>query len=229
MKHKICFLVGVLFLNACGVELKDKEKAPQVVALAKPDYVIDEPLVLKEHTTLEVDRLVLTKNALIITEDKNLMINAKELVSEGAVIRNFAEGQRAFWEAQGRNGGNITITVHHGSGNLQVLLKGEDGGPGKHGLAIDHHPGCSGTSGANGGNSGSLVATIVDNNGFNLSYQNDISLAGPAGVKGKVFWGTPNAVYPPCVDDAPNGIDGKPGSKGQVCFKLGGEETFRCE
>jgi hypothetical protein len=172
---------------------------------------------------------VLTKNAVIITEDKNLLINAKELVSEGAVIRNFAEGQRAFWEVRGRNGGNISITTAHGQGSLQVILRGEDGGPGKHGLAIDYHPGCSGTSGADGGNSGSLNATILDNSNFNLSYQNDVSDSGPAGVKGKVFYGTPNAVYPPCAGDTPNGIDGKPGSKGQVCLKLSNDESFRCE
>ena len=82
MKHKIWFLIGVFSLAACGVELKDKAKETEpvqvVMTSAQPDYVIDGPVVLNAHESIEVDRLVLTKNAVIITEDKNLVIQVKE-------------------------------------------------------------------------------------------------------------------------------------------------------
>lgn len=233
MKHKIYCLLLLSLTSACGVELKDKDKdQPEVVQiLAKPDYVIDGPVILRESEIIEVDRLVLTKNAVITMEDKNLTILAKEIVAEGAVIQNFTAEARAPWEKNGRSGGVVTIVAKKATGRLQIDLRGEGGGSGKHGVWTDPrvHPGCAGSSGGDGGNAGTLRIEIVDMGSFNINWQNQGGAMGPAGLRGYVSPDTPEAIQPPCGRDNPNGSDGAPGRTGEICLKLGNQEVFRCE
>lgn len=233
MKHKISILILVLLQAGCAVELKDKPKdEPMVRAAAKPDYVIDGPLVLSSHTKIEVDRIVLTKNAVITTEDKTLTLIAKELVSDGGVIRNFAPEAAAYWANNGRTGGMITLMVQTARGTLDVDLNGEKGGHGKNGYrGPSGHGGCPG-NGANGGNSGSLHLEVVDNDGFNINWTNEVGAAGEAGIKGAADDNTPRDQVGGgvCSRDFPEAAPGMPGiTKGQVCLKLGREETLRCQ
>jgi len=235
MKHKISFLLLGVLLAGCSVELKDKQSEPvQVEAMSsEPDYVIDAPLLLTTHTKIEADRVVLTRNAVITTEDKNLVIITKELVVDGAVIQNFPEGAAAYWEKSGRAGGTVSVDALKARGTLEVRLNGERGGSGKNGCitAPGHHPGCAGTDGAMGGNAGSLRVEIANNDAFNLNWINQPGFFGPAGVRGSVPMGTPAdaAVYPPCDRDTRDGVNGQSGTKGQVCVKLGSEERLRCQ
>lgn len=249
MKHKNFYLlffsaVLVLGLIACDVKLKDKQDPLAPVTEEGPEnkpedpplevegdpVVIDGPVVLKDHQNIEVSRLHLTKNAVITTEDKNLVIVVQELVSDGGVIRNFPEDQRAPWEKNGRNGGSVFISVKKAVGTLQVHLQGEGGGSGRHGPTSDfpNRPHCVGTNGGNGGNAGTLRAEIADNQNFNLSYQNREGALGPAGLRGGTHSNDKEAAKGTCYIDRPEGLGGKPGERGQICLKLGTEEKFRC-
>lgn len=251
MKHKIWSVLFVFSLAACGVELKDKNKveAPppghkmeaeptpvqEVNPLptpTKPDFVIDGAVTLDKHESIQVHKLHLTKNALINTQDYNLLIVVDELISEGAVIQNFQENTAALWDKNGRSGGGIQIIAKKATGLLSVGLRGENGGHGKNGCITDPsvHPGCQGNNGGQGGSAGSLRAEIDDSSEFTLNWQNQAGQAGLAGKRGAVACTTPDvvAVHPPCYRENPDGVDGLPGNKGQVCLKMHAEDVVRC-
>lgn len=247
MKHKIWFLIWVLSQTGCGVELRDKAKTDRLGRLEASlangqkssdeklsELIIDSPMELTGPLTIEKDRVVLTKNATITTGEYHLMIIAREIESDGALIQNFPEGAAAFWERNGRSGGMIGIESQKARGVLNVNLNGEGGGHGKNGCITDPrvHPGCAGTSGGNGGNAGSLRMKVADNDAFNLNWSNSAGALGPAGVRGSVQYALStleSAVFPPCDRDAVNGVAGKAGSPGQVCLKFGSENEFRCQ
>ncbi len=233
MKHKICILLMINLLAGCAVELKDKPKDElKVQAAVEPDYVIDGPLKLTRHLKIEADRVILTENAVITTEDKTLTIIAKELVTEGARISNFPSGAKAYFAMNGRTGGAVTISVRRARGTLDVQLNGEGGGHGKNGyLSEGGHGGCP-TDGANGGNPGSLNLEVADNNSFNINWTNTVGEAGEAGVKGAANDSTPRDQIGQggCSRDRVDSVPGLPGQlKGQVCLKLGNAETFHCQ
>lgn len=235
MKHKISFLIITLLTTACGVQVKNKnsEQPVTVQALAHPDYLIDGPVVLDEDLTLEVNRLILTKDAVITTETHKLTIIAEEIVSDGAIIRNFAEGARASLEQNGRSGGGIEIKATIGRGHLQVEMRGESGGNGKNGRIMSGLGGqltglgCLGTSGGTGGNAGTLQAEIADMTRMNLTWKNEEGSLGVAGTPFSAGPTDPNAKHPPC-DLRVKGINGQPGNKGQICLKFGDQESFQC-
>ncbi|MBS1970005.1 MAG: hypothetical protein JSU04_06835 [Bdellovibrionales bacterium] len=233
MKHKISVLILLCLQAGCAVELKDKPKdEPKVQTAAVPDYVIDGPVKLTQHLKVEADRVVLTENAVITTEDKTLTIITKELVTEGAMIRNFPSGAKAYFAMNGRTGGAVIISARKARGTLDVQLNGEGGGHGKNGyLSEGGHGGCP-TDGANGGNPGSLNLEVVDNNSFNINWTNTVGEAGEAGVKGAANDSTPRDQIGPggCSRDRADSVPGLPGQfKGQVCLKLGNAEAFRCQ
>lgn len=233
MKHKISVLLMLNLLAGCAVELKDKPKdEPKVQVATVPDYVIDGPLKLTQHLKIEADRVVLTENAVITTEDKTLMIVTKELISEGALIQNFAPGAKAYFSTDGRAGGAIVISAQRARGTLEAHLNGEGGGHGKNGYLQESGYGGCPTNGSNGGNAGSINLEVADNDGFNISWTNTVGTAGEAGIKGAANDSTPRDQIAPagCSRDRADSIPGNPGnSKGQVCLKLGSEEKFRCQ
>jgi hypothetical protein len=240
MKHKIWFLSGVALITAiltgCSVEMKDKNAGGEekVTTAANPDYVIDGPLTLDGHQKIEVDRLVLTHNAVITTLDHSLLIVAREIVSDGAVIQNFPIGTTADWEKNGRSGGTIQITAQTAKGHLQVNLVGESGGAGLDGCIVPTWttpPGCNGSNGGSGGNSGTLRAEIADSSNFNLNWENVEGKIGLGGRTGAIACPNPQvrAVHPPCYPE-PLAKDGQTsGLKGQICMKSGTEDGFRCQ
>ena len=195
------------------------------------DIFWDGPVNLTNHQKVEAERVFLSGNAVITTADKNLTIVAKELISEGGIIQSFPESAEASWERNGRAGGMITIMALKARGSLQVKLRGEGGGRGKNGCYTDpsRHPGCAGTTGGNGGTAGSLNVNIGEGRDLNVSYENKEGVKGIAGVRGLVPYGTPDAIHPPCDRDTPNGGDGQPGGKGQVCLKMSSDQDYLCQ
>jgi len=195
------------------------------------DLYWDGKIDLTDHQKIDAERVFLSSKALITTFDKNLTIVTKEFISDGGVIQNFNEDAEGFWEKNGRSGGTVTIMAKKARGGLQVHLRGEGGGHGKNGVITDpsRHPGCAGTTGGNGGSAGSLNVNIADGRDLNISYDNKEGKRGIAGVRGSVPYGTPEAIYPPCDRDTPNGVDGQPGGKGQVCLKLSAEQEYVCQ
>lgn len=195
------------------------------------DLYWDGNIDLSEHQKIDAERVFLSSRALVTTFDKNLTIVTKEFISDGAVIQNFTDIAEGPWEKNGRSGGTITIMAKKARGTIQVQLRGEGGGHGKNGCITDpsHHPGCAGTTGGNGGSAGSLNVNFEDGRDLNISYDNKEGRKGIAGVRGSVPYGTPDAIYPPCDRDAPNGVDGQSGGKGQVCLKMTAGLDYVCQ
>ncbi|WP_413290034.1 hypothetical protein [Bdellovibrio sp. HCB337] len=237
MKHKISFLILILLTSACSVEVKDKKEAQpiDVQKLSVTDYLIDSAVTLTEDQTLEADRLILTKNAVITTESYNLTIIAKEIVSEGGVIRQFADEARASWEQNGRSGKMITLKAKKASGQLRIELRGEAGGNGRNGrrliatlnLSRVIDKGCPGSGGGRGGDAGVLYADIADMRALNMNWKNDEGTMGNAGIGFSASPGDQNAIQTPC-DHQVQGGNGQPGSKGKICLKAANQESFQC-
>jgi len=196
------------------------------------DIFWDGPVELTTHQKIEAARVFLSNKAVITTFDKNLTIVAHEIISDGGLIQNFAEGTQGFWDKNGRSGGTINIMSQKARGSLQVILRGENGGHGRNGAITfpGRHPGCAGANGGNGGNAGNLNVNIADGNSLNISFLNQEGKLGPAGVRGSVEIGPANEVVnPPCDRDYPDGVNGQAGGKGQVCLKMSSEQEYVCQ
>lgn len=112
MKHKISICLFVIFQTGCGIEVRDKNaKAPETIVktmsgASLSEYMVEGPVILTADAKITADRVVLKRSALITTQDHMLEIRAREFaVEEGALIRNFPEGQAAPREIDGRHGG----------------------------------------------------------------------------------------------------------------------------
>lgn len=204
-----------------------------IAVVVPKDLLLEGEIELKKDTKWEAERIFISRDLLVRTFEKNLLVVAKELNSDAGNIENFAEGTQAEWEKNGRSGGNITIQAYRARGLLRIHLNAEVGGAGRNGVftGLGAHPGCAGTTGGNGGHAGNLSVQVVENNGLQLSITNDGGRPGRAGQRGAVPMATPvsEAVHPPCYAGAPDGRDGAPGKKGQVCMKMSAELNFVCE
>lgn len=198
------------------------------------DVVVKGVFEMQKHQTIEAERVFIMKSAVITTFDKNLEIRAKELVSYGGVINNYQANAKAPFGESGRSGGTVSILADKASGQLSVVLRGEDGGAGKNGIKlsafIEPSPACPGTSGGNGGNAGSLNVNFKDGHGLNLSIENIAGAPGKAGVRGGAFKSSPSqeSVHPPCNFQGQDGKDGKSGTAGLVCLKMAKENPVYC-
>ncbi|QLY25670.1 hypothetical protein [Bdellovibrio sp. KM01] len=232
---KLLIMIPMIFLTAaCAVEVKDKnEKPPEVKIYGAADNVIwNEARTLDKPETIKAHRLTIRKNAIITTGEHPLIIQVDELIAEGGTIQNFSPNAQAGCEANGRSGGAVQIDAKYATGNLNVLLNGENGGQGKNGAITDPrvHPGCAGTSGGDGGNAGSLQLTVDSNSGFTLNWDNIAGMLGMRGLRGSVRDGTAaDTIFAPCGRDVPDGVDGKAGRKGLVCLKMSASEDRICE
>ncbi|WP_413291923.1 hypothetical protein ACLSU7_10890 [Bdellovibrio sp. HCB185ZH] len=232
---KILMTIPMIFLTAaCAVEVKDKNETTTPVQIfgAADNLVWNEARVLEKHETIKAHRLTIKKNALITTGEHSLIIQVDELIAEGGTIQNFAPNAQAKFEAKGLSGGAVQIEAKNATGTLNVFLRGENGGRGKHGVLTipGRHPGCAGTNGGNGGNAGNLELTIESNSGFTLNWDNSGGALGPRGLRGFVRDGTlADTVFPPCDRDMIDGIDGKAGNRGLVCLKMSSHEERVCE
>ncbi len=237
---KICTTISLLFFflfitPACSVELKDKnetENTPLQGFSAGDNLVWDGARTLDKLEIIKAHKLTIRKNAVITTGEYPLTIQVDELIAEGGTIQNFAPNTQAAWGLRGRSGGGIQINAKLARGNLNVILRGENGGHGKNGAITipGRHPGCAGTNGGYGGNAGSLQVAIETNSNFTLNWDNFAGEKGERGYRGSVQNGTPaDTVFPPCDRDAPDGVDGEAGNKGAVCLKMARNEEMDCE
>lgn len=196
------------------------------------DILFEGNINLSANQKFEADRVFIATGAVITNFDKNLVIMAKELISNGGTIQNFEEVSQANWDRNGRSGGMINIVTQKAVGTLQVFLRGENGGHGRNGAITfpGRHPGCAGANGGSGGNSGSLNINILKSEDLNVSFTVEAGKKGIAGTRGSAPSGPESEVVnPPCDRDAPEGLDGSPGSKGQICLKLSAEQEYACQ
>lgn len=196
------------------------------------DYVFEGEINLKDNLHVNASRVFVRANAVVTSQDKDVLVSTEEFISEGGMFRNFAPGSSAYFERDGRSGGRITIEAKSAKGALKVFLNGEKGGSGRNGAtAAGSHPGCAGTSGARGGKTGSLYLNIIDPKDFDANYELLPGAGGNAGIRGGHAGDGPpdQVVNTPCDRDIPNGYPGISGELGQVCFKNRDGQGYDCK
>lgn len=141
MKHKICILIFVCLQTGCAVELRDRDQKPGekpvTELVVENEYTLPVPLVASQQTVLRLDRLILKKDSVLITQGLNVRIEVDELIVENGEVRSFKADQVAAQGMNGRSGGNIEIFAQKGHGRLNLTLQGERGGRGLSGAAPD--------------------------------------------------------------------------------------------
>lgn len=92
-------------------------------------------------------RVFLTEQARIQTEGQDFVLEANELISNGAVLETYTEGTKAPAGAEGRTPGRIVIKANSARGSLTIFNRGENGGDGQNGSRGSN--GGKGDTGAN--------------------------------------------------------------------------------
>ena len=112
---------------------------------------ISEDLELSESTTIQNKKVVLDM-VTIKTFQYDLTIIADEFLSNHSVIQNFIEGQKAKKKENGKHGGNILIETKTASGNLKLILNGENAGkvPARRSISKKERLKLKGSAGKNG-------------------------------------------------------------------------------
>ena len=133
-----------------------KEETPNVVEDSEqiPEEEIttlSEDLELSENTIIQ-NRKVILDMVIIQTLQYDLTIIADEFLSNHSIIKNFPEEQTAKKKENGKHGGNVLIEAKTVSGNLKLILKGENGGlvPVRRSLSKKERLKLKGKAGGNG-------------------------------------------------------------------------------
>jgi hypothetical protein len=132
------FVLGLLSLSACGVEVRDKNAEAARTSnelVVDGEYIVPTPKIQAPQRTLHYDRLVLREGAKLVTNGLNLRIEIGELDSKNGIITTFPDNKVTPIGVDGRSGGNLEIVIGHATGQLQLLMRGEDGGRGIEGAA----------------------------------------------------------------------------------------------
>ena len=117
----------------------------------KDTLFITEDFNLKEDTIIKAKKVILDM-VKIQTLEHSLIIIADDFLSNHSVIQNFKQGQEAEAQKDGRHGGTISILTNKASGNLKLVLNGENGGKvsRRRGLTSDERESLKGEDGKNG-------------------------------------------------------------------------------
>jgi len=114
----------------------------------KDFFVIDN----SGRSIFTVDRLILEKEGLLITEGTHLILYVTELIGNGGSIQSFQKGSVAADFTPGRSGGLLELQVEKGLGELSVIMRGEHGGLGDPGPKVN--PKIKGPAGKDGHHKG---------------------------------------------------------------------------
>lgn len=86
-------------------------------------------------TKLSVNRMFIGKDKTLLILDHKVEITANELISDGGAIATYPEGQKAKNDQTGKSGGELSLKVRVATGDLKIIMRGEDGGDGSKGPA----------------------------------------------------------------------------------------------
>ncbi len=205
-----------------SVQQVDRDISLQVVI--PQDYVVNGDLKLQQ---LEKDlrregnlrvlgtdgRVFFKAGASLTTMGENLLIRARSIESEGALLQTFPLNQTSNLGFDGNHGGRIMLEASSLRGTLQVVMRGMDAG-----LSESSNPFGSksfeqlNTNGHKGGNSGLLEIKIQDQSYGDITFELQPG-KGSAGVPLMTgcFNLTPNP--PPCSpsvykEKGPDGLNG---------------------
>lgn len=99
---------------------------------------------------IETQGRIFLRKTHLITGNRNLFLKASELISEDSVIENFSSEDRAASGEHGKNGGLISFVVKKASGDLKVVLSGQNGGHGINAPDLVYHKGAQAQHGGSG-------------------------------------------------------------------------------
>ena len=109
-------------------QIPESELQEEIKPLSEDEItLISEELELKEDTVIQ-NRKVVLDMLTVYTLEHDLIIKAEEFVSNHSLIQNFPEGQKSKKGKAGRSGGNILIETETATGELQLVLNGEEAG-----------------------------------------------------------------------------------------------------
>lgn len=169
LKFFIQTLMLFIFLVGCGLKVEKKQSAVPREETAQvevspleikkavervevhTDYILDKKIELSSNTVIRSQRIFLKRNSLIQTNGFNLTFRAKHIFSDHAQIITFPEGAEAEVTANGKSGGQIRFVAKQAIGDLQVILRGENGRPGQNGQEYTTAA-ANGIQGERGGN-----------------------------------------------------------------------------
>lgn len=234
----IFLMTLVLVVSGCfkvekKSDLKNQEDGIEEMSI-QTEKIIAQEWSLKQNEVIRVDRLILKETARIYTNQYDLRIETKELVSErGAEIKNFPLNNQANENANGLDGGTIDIKTLIAIGNLQVKINGQNGGNGSSGWTGKSHTTflpsmspCQPMGGASGGKTGSFFFQSGDASAFSLSTSLEKSMPGKSGhmvdglnLVSKRDRKTCNILPVP----------GLPGQAGQICLKMSSAALSVCK
>lgn len=204
---------------------------------APQDWVVASAVYFQQNEEVNVERIFFLQGAQIYTQQFNVKIRAKKLISaQGTLIANFPEGSTAAIETAGLSGGTIDLKVEEARGSLDFLLNGQRGGQGKNGWkeSTSEFAGaekCAPNSGANSGNSGSLIYDVQFQDQF-MSTKKMVLVSG--GVQGTLlesimYIGPKPENKARRENCANNPVDGQAGKPGKICVKNYQLNKFDCE
>lgn len=240
-------ILSALLVGCLKVEKKnqhDSENQPvDVEVYSQTEFVLDETLVLSADTVIKADRVYLSKNSSIFTQNYNLKIEAQVIEAElGSVIGHYNYNQTATVNQDGRSGGAIDIKSQVAVGQLLLLANSEKGGVGLGGWGptefskgqIKNLMSCTAGSGKNSGHVGSIQFETYNSANLVLSkkiLQTEGGAIGPMAENYRVI--TPFRVLNPNYKDRHQNCDeisvvGKSSVGGQICTRLQNETNFEC-
>lgn len=86
-----------------------------------------------EDTRINVNRIFILNDKPLQTNGFNVELVANELRSEKGVIETFPENSKAPTNTNGKTGGKLTIKIQSATGDLNIYMRGQNGGDGTQG------------------------------------------------------------------------------------------------
>lgn len=211
---------------------------------APQDWVVGSPTYFQKNEEINVERIFFLTGAQVYTQQFNVKIRAKKLISaSGAILGNFPENAEAAVETVGLSGGMIDLKIEQAAGSLSILINGQRGGHGKHGFAActSISSPCNPNSGADSGDTGELSLDIYDQSNFKLEYKRAFPVGGKTGEFKNIQSGASSRLCSENWEDISDRKDanlvtceapysrGKPGKVKQICIKNYQTNKFDCE
>ncbi len=240
-------ILTALLVGCLKVEKKNqndsKNQLTDVQVYAQSEFILDEAMTLTEDTVITADRIYLSKNAVIFTQNYNLKIEAQMIEAElGSMVGHYNYDQAAGVNQNGRNGGSIEIKSQTAFGQLQLLANSEKGGGGLGGWGptefskgqINNMVSCSAGSGKASGQVGSIQFETYNSQNFVLSKKvlhSEGGAIGPMADNYKVItpFNKKNPNYKTRNQDCDEtSVVGKPSFGGQICTRLQSQSNYEC-
>ncbi|MFN3453762.1 MAG: hypothetical protein ACK41T_02305 [Pseudobdellovibrio sp.] len=147
--------------------------------LPPKDLVLSGIVSLSQDTKYIYDKVIISDNTEIYSNQYNLEIKFNELViGNNVIISHYPTNQVAVVNQHGRDGGSISFNGRFASGYLKIVLNSEKGTNGEQGFPRclsfaenEFWHDCYGTSGGNTGKRGQVYIDLEDSTQFDYNFE----------------------------------------------------------